>query len=117
MKTIFIRNTSIKKKAMVLLEFPFDQELKEMVKTILPARCQAELKASEIYSGTSLQEVLKHALVKAGIKKPVTLHWLRHSNTTHLMESVTDLRYIQELLGHNSSKTTVPIAIGIYPRK
>ncbi|MEI8226302.1 MAG: tyrosine-type recombinase/integrase [Bacteroidota bacterium] len=58
------------------------------------------------YDERSIQQVLKRAIYLAGIKKPVTLHWLRHSYATHLHESGVDIRYIQEILGHRSSRTT-----------
>jgi integrase/recombinase XerD len=58
------------------------------------------------YDERSLQQVLKKAIMLAGIKKPVTLHWLRHSYATHLHESGVDIRYIQEILGHRSTRTT-----------
>lgn len=104
---VLLKNSKGKKDRIAPLSPKILAMLRDYYKTYKPTTYLFEGQtAGRPYDDRSLQQVLKQALHKAGIQKPVTLHWLRHSYATHLLESGTDLRYIQELLGHNSSKTT-----------
>lgn len=71
-----------------------------------PAKLLFEGPDGGSYSERSVNRIVKRAAQHAGILKRVSPHTLRHSFATHLLERGTDLRYIQELLGHESSRTT-----------
>jgi integrase/recombinase XerD len=104
---VLLKNSKGKKDRIVPLSTKILEMLRDYYKVYKPKTYLFEGQTIGLqYDARSLQLILKQALQKSGITKPATLHWLRHSYATHLLESGTDLRYIQELLGHSSSKTT-----------
>jgi site-specific recombinase XerD len=104
---IHIKNAKGKKDRYTLLSQKVLLLLREYYTIYKPKDYLFEGQFGGAYSSRSAQIILKQAAVKAGIKKSITLHTLRHSFATHLLESGTDLRYIQDLLGHSSPKTTM----------
>lgn len=92
------RNTLLSKKLLDLLRMYY--------KEYKPKDYLFEGASGGPYSITSLRKIFGRALASSGIKKDAHLHTLRHSFATHLLERGTDIRYIQALLGHSSSKTT-----------
>ncbi|MBT8244703.1 MAG: tyrosine-type recombinase/integrase [Winogradskyella sp.] len=104
---IHIKTAKGRKDRYTLLAPSFIPILESYIEHYNPKNLLFEGRSGEAYSQVSARQVLRSSIQKAKIKKYATLHTLRHSFATHLLESGTDIRYIQELLGHNSPKTTM----------
>ena len=87
-------------------KLPFGYGLQEYYRRYRPKTYLFEGQSGNKYSASSVLRIVTMAAEKAGIPKKVTPHMLRHSFATHLLENGTDIRHIQLLLGHSSTKTT-----------
>jgi len=104
---IHIRNAKGKKDRYVPLSKGLLPYLRDYYTVYKPKEYLFSGQKGGAYSQVSARQLYRRLVEKCGISKRVTLHTLRHSYATHLLESGTDIRYIQELLGHNSPKTTM----------
>lgn len=103
---IKVRNAKGNKDRFVTLSSRLLKLLRVYHKKYKPNHLLFEGQSGGPYSATSVQKIMKKALKDSGINKNATPHTLRHSYASHLLEAGTDIRVIQELLGHNSIKTT-----------
>lgn len=103
---LFVRGGKGKKDRITLLSEHVAFLLRKYLQKYKPNYWVIENHERKQYSSSSVRAILKNSTKKAALRKRVNPHMLRHSFATHLLEKGTDLRYIQELLGHGSSKTT-----------
>ncbi len=103
---IDVRASKGRKDRSVLLPDSLLYDLRKYYKEYKPIKYLFEGQTSGPYSARSVQQIVKRAARRSGIRRRVTPHVLRHSFATHLLEQGTDIRYIQQLLGHTSIKTT-----------
>jgi len=103
---IFVRSGKGKKDRTTLLAEHLKPMLYQYLKSYKPNYWLFEGPNRSKYSSSSVNSIIKTMSKRAGITQNVSAHMLRHSFATHLLEQGLDLRYIQQLLGHGSSKTT-----------
>lgn len=103
---ILVRNGKGGKDRFTLLSPKVLKDLREYYTIWKPKVYLFEGKDGMQYSSSSVCAIIRSSAKDSNILKPVSPHMLRHSFATHLLENGTDLRYIQTLLGHSSSRTT-----------
>ncbi|MEL7120450.1 MAG: tyrosine-type recombinase/integrase [Bacteroidota bacterium] len=104
--TVFVKAGKGKKDRVSVLSKKLRKQLKIYLEAYQPEYWLFEGQAGGAYSIRSIQKVFRRAVDKSGVNPFSTVHTLRHSFATHLLERGMDLRSIQELLGHQSSETT-----------
>jgi integrase/recombinase XerD len=103
----FIERAKGKKDRYVNLPESTLEQLRSYYKEYRPKEYLFEGQYGGQYTTRSVQQFFRKSLLKANITKKQGVHSLRHSYATHLLENGTDIRFIQELLGHNNIKTTL----------
>jgi site-specific recombinase XerD len=106
-KLLYIRNAKGRKDRQVVLAERMLPLIRNYLSTYRPKHYFTEGAGGGRYSPTSFRTFLKRNAKRAGILKKITPHTLRHSFATHLLEKGTDIRLIQELLGHAKPETTM----------
>jgi len=107
-RLLFIRRAKGKKDRIVSLSPAMLIMLREYISKYKPGKYLFEGQYKESsYSVRSLESIIKAAKHKAGISKTGSMHMLRHSFATHLLDKGTDVVFIQKLLGHNDIRTTL----------
>ena len=106
-RQVFIKSGKGRKDRTVIFAESFLPMYRNYLATYRPVKYFIEGKPGEKYSPESIRHIIKRSARLAGIRKRITPHTLRHSFATHLLENGVDIRYIQELLGHSSPKTTM----------
>lgn len=103
---LLIRQAKGNKDRVVMLSSKLIDLLREYYKIYNPKTYLFEGSENEKYSQRSVQQIMKSSLKKSGVDSPASVHTLRHSFATHLLENGVDIRIIKDLLGHSNIKTT-----------